>query len=479
MDESVDHRCGDDVVARCPGRPAGRRQGATRVMAKTKNTSGQLLERKWRSGRTYVVRVHAYGRRHYLTLGSTQDGWTRRRAEAELQNIQADIRRGIWTPPRPARARTVKPIAAPDAKTVTFHEFASRWLAGRRNEISPRTYEMYKLALTHHLLPYFAHHGLDEITIEIVDAYCRHKVAQSQQCRAALEAAAHLPYNKRLPRPLSTSTISKTIDVLQMVLSQAVEYGHMPSNPAAGKRRRLKRPARRPVHLDSVEQIQALLDAAHELDSEPVWRIPDRRAIITTLVLAGPRAHELCLLRWRDVDLANGRIYIGRSKTQAGLREIPLLPLLRDELAAHKANATNTSPDEFVFPTDAGTMRDKDNLRNRVLAPVIPRADKLLAARDQPPLPTGLTPHKLRHTFASVLVALGEDPASVMAALGHTDPKFTLRVYTHLMRRDPTGRARLKTLIDGDTTLGMPKEEAGGADSRPGERQRLGHSAPQ
>jgi hypothetical protein len=53
----------------------------------------------------------------------------------------------------------------------------------------------------------------------------------------------------------------------------------------------------------------------------------------------------------------------------AGLREIPLLAHLRDELAAHKANAS-AGPDEFVFPTAAGTMRDKDNLRNRVLAPV-------------------------------------------------------------------------------------------------------------
>jgi hypothetical protein len=51
------------------------------------NPTGQLLKRKWRSGSTYAVRVHAYGRRHYLTLGSTKDGWTRPRAEAELQNI--------------------------------------------------------------------------------------------------------------------------------------------------------------------------------------------------------------------------------------------------------------------------------------------------------------------------------------------------------------------------------------------------------
>jgi integrase len=61
-----------------------------------------------------------------------------------------------------------------------------------------------------------------------------------------------------------------------------------------------------------------------------------------------------------------------------------------------------------------------------------------------------VTPHKLRHTFASILVACGEDPASIMAQLGHTDPKFTLRVYTHLMRRDPAERGRLKALVYGD-----------------------------
>lgn len=68
--------------------------------------------------------------------------------------------------------------------------------------------------------------------------------------------------------------------------------------------------------------------------------------------------------------------------------------------------------------------------------------------RDQTPLPEGVTPHKLRHTFASILVACGEDPASLMAQLGHTDPKFTLRVYTHLMRRGPVERAQLKALVN-------------------------------
>jgi len=222
-----------------------------------------------------------------------------------------------------------------------------------------------------------------------------------------------------------------------------------------GKRRRLPEPQHRPVHLDSCEQIEALFHAAGRLDRDPLSRIHDRRAIITTLVLAGPRAHELCNLLWRDVDLSNGRIFIGHSKTQAGLREIPLRLVLRDELAAHKARAFRSGPDDLVFPTGTGGRRNKDNLRGRVLPLALKRADQILGERGHAPLPQGVTTHKLRHTFASILIACGEDPASVMAQLGHTDPKFTLRVYTHLMRRGPAERARLKKLVGGEGEMRM------------------------
>ena len=413
---------------------------------------GQVVERTWKSGRGYALRFLAYGERQYLTLGLQADGWTRKRAQQELQNILADVRRGTWIAPGRSQTNThTQPAGEP-----TFQRFASDWLRDRQGEVAERTNEYHHWALDHHLLPYFATWRLAEIDIEAVDGYRRHKIGQAEHRRTAIARAqtrkhASETATESLPRPLSASSINKTLDVLQAILALAVEYGHLPANPAAGRRRRLKPPARRPVHLDSAEQIRALLDAARQLDNQPVWRIPDRRAIVATLVLAGPRAHELSHLRWRDVDLANGRLQIGRSKTQAGLREIPLLPLLRDELAAHKANAANAGAEDPVFPTAAGTMRDKDNLRNRVLAPVVDRADQLLTEREQAPLPRGLTPHKLRHTFASLLVALGEDPASVMAALGHTDPKFTLRIYTHLMRRDPAERASLKALVNGDT----------------------------
>lgn len=57
--------------------------------------------------------------------------------------------------------------------------------------------------------------------------------------------------------------------------------------------------------------------------------------------------------------------------------------------------------------------------------------------------------NKLRHTFASILVAIGKDPTSVMQQLGHTDPAFTLRVYSHMMRRSDEEREQLKALVEG------------------------------
>jgi integrase len=92
-------------------------------------------------------------------------------------------------------------------------------------------------------------------------------------------------------------------------------------------------------------------------------------------------------------------------------------------------------------------MRDKDNLRSRVLAATLKRTDELLLDRGEVPLPKGVTAHKLRHTFASILIACGEDPISVMTQLGHTDPKFTLRVYAHAMSRGTAERDRVGNLV--------------------------------
>lgn len=412
-----------------------------------KRSAGQVLERRRKGGTIYALRFRAYGQRHYLTLGGEAEGWTRSRAENELRRVLADAERGLWASPlrRSRSGRTPGPQSGP----LGFGPFATALISAREGQVSAGTFEYLRWGLAH-LMPSFGNWNLQEIDVEAVDLYREHKARESEARRCAIERG--MPYRDahgRMLRPLSSSSINKTIDVLRWVLSVADEYGHISGNPAQGRRRRLREPPRRPVYLDAAEQIEALLEAAAQLDRDPLFRCCDRRAIIATFVLAGLRAEELGGLLWRHVDLVHGRIRVERSKTEAGLREIDLMPLLRDTLLAHRNNARYTAPDDPVFPTRTGRRRDKDNLRFRVLAPVLGRADELLIERGQQPLPEGITPHKLRHTFASMLIACGEDPASVTYQLGHVGPAFTLRVYGHMMRRGPSERARLMAMVNG------------------------------
>jgi hypothetical protein len=135
--------------------------------------SGQIVEVRRKRGKLFAIRFRAYGRRHYVTLDTTEDGWTRRRAREELDDVLAQVRLGIW---QPRAADPEPPVEEPEP---TFHEFASEWLAAREREgLSPRTIQDYRWALTHHLLPFFQRHKLGEITPREVDRYKAAKAAE-------------------------------------------------------------------------------------------------------------------------------------------------------------------------------------------------------------------------------------------------------------------------------------------------------------
>lgn len=227
-----------------------------------------------------------------------------------------------------------------------------------------------------------------------------------------------------------------------------MEYGHVPRNVAAGKRRRVKASTPQRSYLDRAEQVEVLLTAAGELDAgaRSDYRGLGRRALLATLVFAGLRIGEALALRWQDVDLAGGHLRVGAAKTAAGVREVDLLPALRGELAEHKAGARDARPDALVFATSEGTPQTATNVRRRVLAKAVEKADERLAKAEASPLPERLTPHSLRRTFASLLFALGRTAPEVMDQLGHTDPKLTLRIYARAMRRDARETRSLRAL---------------------------------
>jgi integrase len=127
----------------------------------------------------------------------------------------------------------------------------------------------------------------------------------------------------------------------------------------------------RRTYLETAEQIAALIAATGDLDANAREdrRHVERRAIVATLTFAGLRIGELCALRWRDVDLANGWLHVGDAKTDAGRRRVKIRGALRDELLAVRARAGHGGADDFVFATSTGRRPSRENIRNRCSHP--------------------------------------------------------------------------------------------------------------
>lgn len=389
-----------------------------------RKATGQVVERVGKRGHTFAPRFRSQGGRQYVTLGSEEDGWTREKAEIELSNVLADVRRGIRRPPER------EPVVEEPRPEPSFHQFASEWFEANRGEWRENTRLDYGWQLSHHLLPFFARHRLSAITVAEVDRYRAAKVREGK---------------------LSPTSINKTITRLGQVLEVAVEYELVPRNVARGKRRRVKATTPQRSYLDRAEQVETLLAAAGDLDAgaRSDYSRLGRRALLATLVFAGLRIGEALAVRWRDVDLASGRLRVGEAKTDAGVREVELLPALRDELAEHKGRVGDARPEALVFPTSKGGRQTATNVRKRVLGKAVEKADERLAKEDASPLPERLTPHSLRRTFASLLFALGRTAPEVMDQLGHTDPKLALRIYARALRRDVGEDLRLRALVNG------------------------------
>jgi integrase len=360
-----------------------------------RKATGQIIPPK--DGRGWAIRFRAYGKRRLVTLGTSEEGWNRQKAEEALRHVLADVDRGIWQPHEP------QPVEAP-ADMPTFHEFASEWIEARRAELRPRTIKDYEWALSHHLLPFFKDHRLSAITVAEVDRYKAAKVREGK---------------------LAPAQINKTLKRLSQILDLAVDYGHLPSNPAAsrGGRRRVKEPAPRRTWVEP-EQLVALLDAA-----------PKRhRAILATLAGTGLRVGELCALDWRDLDLATGTLTVQESKTPAGRREVDLPSGLVTELWTLAATSPDTGPDDPVFVGRRGTRQTPDNVGRR-LKSAIGKANVALEKAGIAAISERVSPHSLRRTYASLRFACGDDPVYVAEQGGWEDPAFPMKVYAKAVRR--------------------------------------------
>ena len=190
------------------------------------------------------------------------------------------------------------------------------------------------------------------------------------------------------------------------------------------------------VDIPSPDEIRAII--AH-LDGR--WR-----PLLLTANFTGLRASELRGLRWADVDLQHGELHvrqradcfnaIGRPKSEAGERTVPLLPMLVSTLRAHRLVCPKGKLD-LVFPNGAGNVESHQNIVQRGFQPAQIAAG-VVTKSGKAKYP-GL--HALRHFYASWLINRRVDGGLelplklVQARLGHASIAMTADCYGHLFPR--------------------------------------------
>jgi integrase len=295
----------------------------------------------------------------------------------------------------------------------TFEQYAKAWL--ERQTARERTLEVYSWALRQHLNPYFGRRRLDQITVDDVAAF----IATMQR------------------KGLRGSTIHTALRPLSRILAHAARRGAIPLNPCS-QLERGERPSltdQRPKRILTLEEMRALIATA---DS------PHSRCLLELLLTTGLRIGEALGLTIGDLDPEHSLIRIeaqlGRDgsrttlKTPESRRTIDIPPeLMRRLLALSAARGTLFDKDALVFASRNGTGLERKTARN-----ALKRATK--AAHIVAPHPTL---HDLRHTHASMLIALDIPLVDVQRRLGHRKPDTTLRIYAHEWKERDARRSRI------------------------------------
>jgi integrase len=228
--------------------------------------------------------------------------------------------------------------------------------------------------------------------------------------------------------PLSPTTVHHLHRILHRALGQAVRQGILARNVAAlvdGPRI-----ARHEMRTLSPEEVRRFLRAA----------VDDRLdALYVLAVTTGLRRGELLALRWSDIDLVartlavrgtlqrEGGLSRTEPKTPRSRRRVELtyaateaLQRHRQRQAAERLAASRWAEPDLVFATTEGSLIEPSNMLRRSFAPLLEHADL-------PPIRF----HDLRHTAATLHLALGTHPKVVSDMLGHASVGITLDTYSH------------------------------------------------
>jgi integrase len=337
-------------------------------------------------------------------------------------------------------------IHVPDSQSVTVAEAGRLWLqSGEAAGLERSTMAYYRQHLELHIIPLLGAVKLSRLTTPMVRAF-----------------------EDKLALDRSPIMVRKARGSLGALLADAQERGLVGQNVVRSLRARRRRgketsaDARRKgklkvgIDIPSPNEVRAIIAALDD----------DWRPLLLTAIFTGLRSSELRGLRWDDVDLKRGELHvrqradcynaIGRPKSAAGERTIPLPPMVVNALRRHRL-ACHKSDLDLVFPDSAGNVESYHHITRYGLFPAQIAADVTVPALDKQGKPvkdedgrplaaakyTGL--HAVRHFYASWCINRRVDgglelpPKMVQERMGHASITITMDIYGHLFPRGDDG----------------------------------------
>jgi integrase len=289
--------------------------------------------------------------------------------------------------------------------------------------------------------------------------------------RAALSSASDMIMDsgKGKGKTMSARTLGKILTALRAVFREAVIDQVIHVNPCDG----VKRVKRQSAALEHVGRVLDFPEFGRFLEvGDAVNRAGFLRLwpALHLAVLVGLRRGEVMGLRWQDVDfdknvlrirqarvISEGKPLNGPTKTDGSKRDIPMSPRLRAVMLEHQGGQAaqlaiiGAKPTDAVFATLEGAYshpadldravnlvvnwsdpETPENVRRWRSVPHVARPGLEAAVRNGTKL-TRLSPHDLRHTFATLALRRGERVEIVSRMLGHAKISITLDTYRHVL----------------------------------------------
>jgi integrase len=338
------------------------------------------------------------GRQRWLTIGRHGAPWTPDTARKEAKRILGEVVGGN----DPASAKRANRKAATVAQLCDAYleaAEAGRLLTRRREAKKPSTLATDKGRIERHIKPLIGNLKVSAVTRVDIERF-RDAVTEGKT-RTRIKTGKH-----GLARVTGgRGTATRTVGLLGAIFAFALRHSLRPDNPVRGVERYAD--GQRNRRLSDSEY--AVLGDALRTMPQTAW--PIAVAATRFLALSGWRRGEMLGLRWSDIDLVTRTARLGDTKTGASMRPL-----------SHAAcNVLRPLPrlGDLVFPASNGADKPMRGF-NKIWVRVAKRAV----------LDTDVTPHVLRHSFASIAADLGFSELTIAALIGHRKATVTSR-YAH------------------------------------------------